>query len=69
MYACFYVYISGQGMDYISDDGGADTTRLASGLTTENISIADYSSYDTQIIITAEVNEIQISNQRYTGFF
>ncbi len=55
------------GLDYITDDGGVDVIRLAAGLTTENISIADYSSYDTKIIVNADVNEMQISNQRYAG--
>ena len=61
-----YVFGAGFGFDNVSDDAGADTLKLGVGMTTENISVSDYGYYDTKIIATAGVNEIQISSQRYT---
>lgn len=62
-----YVFNIGGGLDYISDASGMDTLKLGAGYTTENISLVDYSSYDTKIIGSAGVDEVQISNQLYTG--
>jgi Ca2+-binding RTX toxin-like protein len=62
-----YVFGTGFGKDYLYDDGGTDTLKLDSAFSTENISLADYSSYDTKLIATAGSHEITISNQRYSG--
>ncbi len=62
-----YVLSTGFGKDYVYDEGGTDTLKLDSAFSTENISLADSSSYNTMLIATAGTHEITISNQRYVG--
>ncbi|MGZ2439383.1 beta strand repeat-containing protein [Sinorhizobium medicae] len=62
-----YFFDTGFGLDTVSDTSGNDIIRLGAGITTENISLADYSTWDTRITLTAGTHEITITNQRNTG--
>lgn len=63
-----YFFDAGFGIDDVVDAGGAsDAIRLGAGLTTENITVSNYSSTSTKLISVAGVHEVLISDQRAAG--
>jgi Ca2+-binding RTX toxin-like protein len=59
-----YVYDSG--LDIVIDAGGtADALWITGGITINDISVADQSTYNTKIVVNSSVDEITIYDQRY----
>lgn len=58
-------YVYSAGLDSISiDSSGADTLYMTSGVTINDISFSNVSSYDTKITVTASVDEITVAYLR-----
>lgn len=63
-----FVYSSG--LDTINENfSGDDTLLITGGVTINDISVADYSSYDTKITVNAGTDEIVIDNLRHYAQF
>lgn len=64
------LFVYTEGLDTMFDNSsGTDTLWLTGGITADDISIADHSSYDAKITINSSVDEIIIDNLRSSAQF
>ncbi len=64
------LFVYTEGLDTMFDNSsGTDTLWLTGGITADDISIADHSSYDAKITINSSVDEIIIDNLRSSTQF
>src|SRR5690606_27523893 len=60
-----YIFSEGSGIETIYEASGTDAVHLVGTLTIDNVTITDFSTYDTKIVGTASVNELILTNQRH----
>jgi len=63
-----YIYALGDGSDTIAETSGTDGLMFGAGITTENLTLADYSIADTRITFSSNANVLTLSNNRLSGY-
>jgi len=60
-----YYFYAGGGLDTVNESGGVDTLWITGGLTINDISMANVSTYHAKLVVTASTDEIILNNLRH----
>lgn len=60
------VYVFSEGLDSITEyfTGGTDTLLVTGGVTINDVTVSDYSSYHTKVVVSSGVNEVTLNYLR-----
>jgi Ca2+-binding RTX toxin-like protein len=61
------LFVYSEGLDTVSGGAGTDTLHITGSVTINDMSIADYLTFDAKIVITASTDEIVVKKMRYYG--
>lgn len=60
-----FLFYAGGGLDTITESSGTDVLWITGGLTINDVSVSDVSTYHAKVVVTASTDEVTINNLRH----